>query len=265
MIIDVLLHKKNRITVTEFDSGSSVLNNTSYGIFPVGEAFRWEISNPESVNNLIIVEFTESINLRDIVFDITANNLPITTITYSVDNKIFREYEFFYYNVNLNSVIENSEKEILVLYEGNSVEKKFIDENNYVYIVYEKNTMIPIRVPVGYYNVLKNYLDDINGLDINGELILKKNYVFSYYSKNTQKVEYFRNVFFVKSIKISQDGYTAPFKMNTFSIYSEENLTINNTDMKYLSGVLFQPKYFQQYEFIPSMMNTYFDMLVEKG
>ena len=305
MKIDAVQHVKNKISVSYLDTGSAKLNDLTFSVFPTNDTIAWEITDVNRNGNQewIIVEFDEPISIYDVKLDVTAGSTSPYKIYSSLDTKIFNEYEYMTYTVGDLSGIPPYTAELLTTYQDYVIHIQTIpktyaagsymqvgndygfydelgnlimaDTTHYIsfaateagllvlnklYTILEKDTTTPVLLSDEDMMLMKDFIE--------GERItpskLSMKYKFTYTDRYLNTEKYFidkKN----KAIKIVFENVTTPFTLNTLNIYANVSIDVVDNTMNYISSALFQPKYFQDYTFLPSMVNSYFDMLTEKG
>lgn len=263
-----------------------------------------DISN-EHLPLSLTIDLIEPVSITEISYDLTTSALPITKIEYSADSFTFYEHEYTTYIIkDITDSYYDDKPELLETirkYEGyifhrtpisrldlnikkvsgvygiyNKLNEFVpIDENccitfvdtsagvvitDIMYTMYDIDTKIPLWISDTESALLKPFLETNRG---NNEFIYI-NYVFKYYDKY-ELSDMVLSTGLVKTIKLVFDNISLPFTINYIKCFGDISIDINKTDLTYIVSTLFRQKYFQDYPFIQSICNSYFEMLVEKG
>jgi len=252
MIIETIKNCSNKITV---DAGTGVKLNIPAStvppsLFSSSENFKW---TSEAIPNLpyIIVEYMEGMNIKNITWDFTAATTPKVKLFYSYDAATFNEFEYFSYS--LTTTVHPTLSDELKEFEGNII-KSVVMNGVETLILFDKNSN-----KVSVKNTDLSLLKDLIKADRSVGTYLNWKYVFDYGDNQTALYSLSPSV--VKMELIA----TTPFVMNKFEIFAELSISDIEIDLDLLSNNYFQPKYFEEYSFIPSMTKTFFTMLNYDG
>lgn len=199
----------------------------------------------------LVIEFTEQQSIFGIDFNFTVSTYPSINYQYSFDGVNYLDFEYFQLTkCNILSTDPNYDTYIQLF-------------NNYKDTIFKKH--------VSGLNILYT-IDDITPIPYNEYTDLKyiiehseQSQVFQISKNNT--IVYLYEAYTPKYLKINLDGMIAtsitPFKFLNLNIVSTINLLNLNKiyDVSFITTHLFRQSYFDEYNFIPSITNSFIKML----
>jgi len=134
-----------------------------------------------------------------------------------------------------------------------------------VYIIYEKNSKKIVDISSDNLELLKRYLEEVINSGVTDVVVPR--YQFSYYDKYLESTVYLFDKR-ISSIKLDFTNFVitedVSFTLNSLHIYAESYISDLAIEVDELSDNYFQPKYFYDYPFIPSIAKTFLEMLTHK-
>lgn len=293
MLIDAVMDCKNKITVNPFKYKSNKMNNGEFCFFD--DELKWVISSQEldpnrGIGNMVIggspvfligaqpltntcqitVEFPYPILFKNLNFDYTTNSSPFITKEFTLDRNLWEEFYFFTYTItNLSTTnLTNKGRELVKYLENKIVKVLKIPLDNEVknyYIFTDQLTKDIEQLTPEEYQIISDFLDGI--IISKSDAIINLKYIY-YYEDANQNIVYLYENFYILGVRVSLTNLVLsplyPFTLKTFSITTDINLELEKHHLNIFYKNLFIPKYFEEYDFIPSITKTYFDMLEYK-
>lgn len=252
-IIDVVWNQKNKITVSHYTEASQKIKdnmsidiNKHFTLF--NEPLIWTIDSPS--NEYLQIDFNENISFEDIQYDFTAEILPNIRCLYSYDGNNWNDFSYISYTVPTS--ITGTTYDILHSCEGKII--KICGDKSY--FIYDPITK-KIDIIENGYSTIKLYLDNFYN---NTYPSVDVTNVYRYKDKLNQNLSIYDNLRF-RYMKLVLTG-TSSFVMNELLIYAKVSVNLESiSDINIFNDNFFKPKYFEDYDFIPSITKSFFEML----
>ena len=252
-IFDVVACQKNIISVSAYDVASLKIGSKSFSF--VSEPLQWVLTNPTTSNTASIdVDFVDCILFEDLHFNFTSNTSPLYNCFYSLNGIDYEEFPFISYSIA--GTIPSNDNIILSKYENSLVSMKTISGNR-IYTIFDPILKTFIPFDSGEYTTFKSYLDA--ALSGNSAYVSVR-YVFRYQDITNNSVSVYNNLK-IKNLKLVLTHITFPITMNQFSVYAKIPFELKSNIIKFYNDNFFKPRYFEEYDFLPSITETFLDML----
>jgi hypothetical protein len=168
-------------------------------------------------------------------------------------------YDYVFYDGDGNIISING-TEVLSLFEN----LNGIYIMNKVYVLYDSNKKM---VPISYEDLhsLRTFIEGERLINT-GKVVLKYEYEYLDLMTNTAKYLFDKEVI---SIRLVFEGQTitptVPFTLNLLDLYGEIVLKELPITIKDIPDNYTQPRYFSEFEFIPSIIKSFTEMLTHKA
>ena len=268
MIIDALKDTKTSISVSYYDTASDKITSGSLS-FLGNDPLVWSIENQHITTANMVIDFAYPLVFNDMQYSFALNTA--IKCYHSRDGYTWEEFKYFNYTISTQFPDGDPDTAIINRYAGSVLKVEFINQSNVkrsYYSIVDPTSQIVTAIPASDYQTLKKYLDVWfmkTNLVSTGKI--SPAYVFTVTDPITGLATSVYHNLLISHIKIVLGKFhimDTPQKLNSLKILASVDINIDDGDNTYPStfiGKLFQQKYFEEYQFEPSMVATFFDML----
>lgn len=290
MIIDVLQSQRSVIKVSHYDNPTCDKIKTGSLSVLEGEPLQWTITDPSVTNATITIDFIDTVRFEDLLFDFS---IPADIqIFYSHDGKSWNEFNYFTYSIasyDLSFFDGNeNERRVMVAYSGKTIKVDYVsmrattvtDSNGNIitvpahihrnYTIYDPLTERASAISSDDYQILLKYLEKSFTVDSN----TRSQYVFRVVDAPSETNRSIFRDLDIRHIQLRLSNFDTtgawrnpvdptptPLTMNRLQILASVDINIDDTYLTTFSGALYQQRFFEEYPFIPSIANSFFEML----
>jgi hypothetical protein len=259
MIIDATSTIKNILyTSNNFDICPTKVRVAEYSF--TTEDMIFQISKDTVKECYITIDFTRNVNFKSLDCKFTSDTVPYVKCYYSFDNNIFDEFPYITYE--LIGIVPN-EQDYLILkkYVGSILHVKKLNKGHRHYSLFNTSTGKLEVIPMKDNDSLVNHLDDAI---INTESPINIKYIWTYQNASHETVYlYNKEIRFFKAVFTKFNASSiVPFKIYSFSVYADQTIdSVKLNDISMLNNNFFKQKYFETYDFVPTLAKSFFEML----